>query len=252
MGRSPRFSAEIREGFPALAELFHECEDAADEYEVRFLERFTLSNHIGGRVSVRDAALLNMHSAHARARALTWEIIIAINEKLSASLFLVTRAHLETTGMMAYLLWRARQFRAGRISEDALADSLQRLFLGHRVPMSDDPTSVIPANEEAIQVLSLIDSVDHAFRGAARAELSGKFREAYEWLSEFCHPNLQSRLGDYDIDGQDIVFYRTPQLDESDIRMTLSHARLSQFMFFVCFTDCAELLENWPTTGGSS
>ncbi len=191
-----------------------------------------------------------MHSAHARARLLTWGIINAVNENLCASLFLAIRAHFETTGMMAYLLWRCEQFRNGAITEDALADYLDRLAIGRRFSMDDDPPSGIPSNEQAIQVLDLIDSADRGLK--EHAQVAGSFREAYEWLSEFCHPNLQSRMSDYAIIGQDVLFHRTPRLDAEDLDMALTHVHLSHSVFFYAFTDCAKLLEDWPTPGSSS
>ncbi len=183
-----------------------------------------------------------MHSAHARARLLTWGIINAVNEGLCASLFLAIRAHFETTGMMAFLLWRCQQFRKGAITESALADYLDRLVLGRRTSMDDDPPSGIPTNQQAIQVLDLIDSVDQVLR--AKAKDPGNFREAYEWLSEFCHPNLQSRMSDYTVFGHDVLFHRTPRLDPDDLDMALTHARFSHFVFFDCFTLCAALLDD--------
>src|SRR5438876_998074 len=240
--RPPRFTSDVRERFLALRTSFDECEHATDEYEARFQERFTPRRRKGERLSLPDAARLNMLSAHARARLLTWGIITAVNEDLAAILFLAARAHLEIAAMMAYLLWKCRGFRAGTIASAMLDETLQRLFLGRRVEMDDDPPGVgVPTNEQAIGVLTLIDSVDHLFEGEARREISGEFRKAYDWLSEFCHPNVQSRIADHVIDGGDVVFLRRPRLDESDIRMTLSHVRLSDFVVSMCFTDFAAL-----------
>jgi hypothetical protein len=191
-----------------------------------------------------------MHSAHARARLLTWGIINAVNENLCASLFLAIRAHFETTGMMAYLLWRCQQFRDSDITEHALEEYLDRLSIGRRFSMDDDPASGIPSNEKAIQVLDLVDSADRMLK--THAKVAGTFREAYEWLSEFCHPNLQSRMSDYVILGHDVRFHRVPELDPEDVDMALNHAQLSHSVFFDCFTDCATLLDNWSPPGGSS
>jgi hypothetical protein len=233
----PRFSAEVRSQYPTLSEAFNNCESDCDDYETRFEERFSTQRHVGERLSLRDAARLNLMSAHARARVLTWGVIRAINSNSAPTMFLAARAHFEAAGMMAYNLWQSRRFRAGSISSDVLRQNLQRLFLGRRVGMDYDPSDGIPNDETAIQVMQLIDSVDHLFEGEANRELRGTFREAYEWLSELCHPNLQSRIGDHIVDGSDVVFLRNPGLEETDIRMTLNHLRLSDFVLSMAFDD---------------
>src|SRR5881296_3773468 len=106
----PSFSPGVRARFPRLAGKFDTFEAAIEEYEARFQERFTPQRREGGRMVLRDAARVNMLSAHARLRVLTWSVVIAVNADLGAPLFLSARAHLETAGMMAYLLRQCRRF----------------------------------------------------------------------------------------------------------------------------------------------
>src|SRR5437870_3931171 len=128
--------------------------------------------------------------------------------------------------MMAYLLRQCRRFLEEEISPVDFQEQLDRLFLARRTALEDDPQGGIPSNERAIQVLNLVDSADYLVDGEAGPEVQGMFREAYEWLSEFCHPNLQARAGEHDTNGPELVFLRTPRLKEGDIGMTLSHLRL--------------------------
>jgi hypothetical protein len=44
---------------------------------------------------------------------------------------------------------------------------------------------------EVISVMTQVDAVDKVF---AEPKMKGKFRDNYDWLSEFCHPNLFSRI----------------------------------------------------------
>jgi len=94
-----RFSTEVRARFPALAERFNSFENTIEEYETRFQERFTPKRRAGGRIVLRDAARINLLSAHARARVLTWSVVTAVNADLGAILFLAARAHLLTSAL---------------------------------------------------------------------------------------------------------------------------------------------------------
>lgn len=242
----PRFSSDVRRRYPDLAKAFDDCESDIDDYERRFEERFLPARQVGERMSPRDAARLNMLAGHARARLLTRGVVAAINADIAATMFLGARAHLETAGMMAYNLWQSRKFLAGALTLDAIREVLQRLFLGRRVGTDYDPPHGMLADEKAVQVLSLIDSVDKILDADTLRDTRGKFREAYEWLSEFCHPNLQSRISDHVVDGSAIVFLRDPGIAEGDIRMTLTHLRLSDFVVSLAFDDTTTLLASWP------
>ena len=243
---APRISTAVRQKFPTLTETFDDYEESADQYESTFQERFAPPRREpGGGFALIDAARFVSLSAHARARVLSWAMIEAINAGLAASLFLAARAHFEMAGMEAYLLWKCRQFRAGQLSESNLRLMVDRLYLGRRFSMEGDPVTGIPQNEQAVQVLNLIDAVDHIFE--KEPDLRGSFREGYEWLSELCHPNAQSRLGDHEINASDgsAVFYRVPVITESDIGMTLSHANMSHIVFLHCFEQFGELVQGW-------
>jgi hypothetical protein len=65
---TPGFTSEIRRQSPSLGPLLDEFEKARDDYEVRF--RAAFFRRPGGRMILRDAARLNLLSAHARARVL--------------------------------------------------------------------------------------------------------------------------------------------------------------------------------------
>ncbi len=243
----PRFSAEVRGRFPALAEKLNEFEKTLEEYDARFQEHFTPMRRVGGRMFLRDAAHVNMLSAHARARVLLWGVVMAVNAELGAVLFLSARAHLETVGMISYLLRQCQRFLAREISPAVFEEQLDRLFLGRRMVFDDDPPDGIPANVRAINVLDLIESVDYLFEGEAQREFRGEFRNAYKWLSEFCHPNLQARLGEHVFEGREYVFLRMPRLEGDDLDMTLIHLRLSDFVVSACLQDLTEIFRRpWP------
>jgi len=185
-----------------------------------------------------------MFSAHARARALLWNVVAAINANLSASLLLSTRAHLGVSGMMAYVAHQCRQFVAGQIEAAVLQETLDRVFLGRTTRFDEDPPAGIPRNEQAIHVLKFIDSVDKLPEVAPGPR--AKFRETYEYLSEFAHPNLQARMGDYHVDNGVVVFHRIPAIEEDELSVALSGLRLSEFVVTVAHEHIQTLLSRWP------
>ena len=247
MTQPPRFSSEVRERFRAIADYLDRFEETLLEYEERFHERLVPQRRADGKVILRDSARLSVMSAHARARVLTWSVVAAVNADLPAALFLAARAHIEAAGMMGYTLRHCQRFLEGGISSASLRAKLDRLFLGRTTRLDDDPDDAIPPNEKAIHVHDFMRSTDHLFQAEGRADLRGAFFEAYEWLSEFCHPNVQARLSDHVIEGAACVFLRWPGLTEGDLRMTLIHLEMSDFVVSASFLDFEELCKRpWP------
>ena len=240
---APRIRRDLRARFPSLAESFARWEAVTDRYDSEQQGRLPLRRLSTGELVLVDAARLTLLSAHSRARALAWGVLAAINAELSSSLFLVARAHLETTGLLAYLLWKCQQFRSGAIPEAVLREQIARLFLGRRTPIGKRP---VTDEVKAIQVLNLIDAVDRIFERMDMESVRGGFREGYEWLSEFCHPNSYSRFGEHDWETIEVmVFHRTPRLGEEEISMTLSHLAFSDAVWMLCFKQCTDLLAAW-------
>ena len=247
MTEPPRFSRETRERFRAIADDLNRFEENLLEYEERFQDRLDPQRRADGKVILRDSARLSVMSAHARARVLMRAIVAAVNAQLPAALFLAARAHVETAGMMAYTLRHCQRFLEGGISSDSLEAKLDRLFLGRTTRLDDGPEDAIPLNEQAIHVHDFVRSTDYLFQAEGRTDLRGAFFEAYEWLSEFCHPNVQARLADHVLEGGACIFLRTPVLTESDLRMSLVHLEMSDFVVSASFLDFEELRNrSWP------
>jgi hypothetical protein len=178
---------------------------------------------------------------------LVWSVVEAINSGLGEPLFLATRAHLEVAGMVAYLVRYCRRYLAREITAIDLQEQIDRLFLGRRMVFPEDGQS-IPANEMAVSVLAMVDSVDFlAEDKAIRRVMRGQFREAYEWLSEFCHPNLQAMLGNHRLTPEGLEFLREPHLEENVVAMVLHHLQFSDFVFSSAFEVCIDLFRRpWP------
>jgi hypothetical protein len=117
---------------------------------------------------------------------------------------------------------------------------VNRLFLARRFEM-EKVSPELAEESKAINVLTLLDSMD---RLAPDDWLKGKFRESYEWLSEFCHPNSYSRMGGTRFTGTEFLFDRAPHMAERDLSNGLGHAAISQKLFLHVFDECSEVLRN--------
>lgn len=232
-----RFSPDIRRTFPQLRKDLDEFESFLQAYEDRFRERLRTERSddgppIGHRVSLVLLSYLN------RARLLTWTIIHSLNGQLTPGLYLSARAHFEVTAAIGHLLVHFRDNHAGKISSGEFSTLVNRLFLARRFEMDKVPPE-LAEESRAINVLTLLDSMD---RLALDDGLKGKFRESYEWLSEFCHPNSYSRMEGTRFTETEFLFDRAPHMAEMDLSNGLGHAAISQILFFHVFDECSELL----------
>jgi hypothetical protein len=120
----------------------------------------------------------------------------AASEHNPYSMVLSIRGHFETTAALAYLHKRLQSLKAKTISPETLDSDLCALMLGSR-------QKGLNRAPDAKQVLNLIEAAD---RSISRDILDGPakqhmiMRESYEFLSEFCHPNLFANSIAFDLD----------------------------------------------------
>jgi hypothetical protein len=144
------------------------------------------------------------------------------------------------------MLVRLRQHQNGEISTAAFDAVLSRLNLARRHGVKDllERHPDLKGYMEAIGVMDLIDSHDKVYY---EPKMKGLFRDDYEWLSEFCHPNLFSRIASgHDLQGREIFSPRTPRTTEADVSNALSHGSVSHLIFFHCYAAIAELIGGVP------
>ncbi len=131
------------------------------------------------------------------------------------------------SGFLAYLLRRLRQFDAQELAKDDLETYVTRLSLSRR-HRADTFRAELAENSKWIGVLDMIDAVDRAILGPP---LKGEFRDSYEWLSEFCHPNSLSRLSVQRLVGRTMFFDRFPRIAARDAGVAIGHASISHIVF---------------------
>lgn len=232
-----RFSDEITRAFPRLREELDGFESFLQSYEDRFRERLPAEHGeegapIGHRISLVLLSCLN------HARLLSWTMIHSVNGHLAPGLYLAARAHFEITATVGHLLVRFRDAHTGQMPATEFSTLVNRLFLARRFEL-DRIHPELAEQGKAVNVLTLLDSMD---RLIPDDRLKGKFRESHEWLSEFCHPNLYSRMGGTRFTGTEFIFNRAPHMAEEDLSNGLGHAALSQDLFFHVYDECVELL----------
>jgi hypothetical protein len=143
------------------------------------------------------------------------------------------RSHLETTSGIAFLLSRLNSYYAKGIEFSKVEEDLFRLSVGAtKIEKKEVP--------KAINVMDMIDSVDYLLNkmttdtGTTKKDM---FRDLYEWLSDFCHPNFQGTYGGAEIiDHKDksLVFYDTDVIHERDFPHFFS-LNLSAILFLDFF-----------------
>jgi hypothetical protein len=233
------------EAYPEIGERIALLAEFATRYDQLHRPTFAVGPTEEGRMAIKDRLTLLQSSITAIARELVQGMLVAIQHGHVFSLFLLTRAHHENTGFLAHALVTYRRYRIGEISADSCRDRLARLGLGRRTGLDRLPEHVNPDTVTAINVLTLIDAVDHVF---ADQRMRGPFRESYEWLSEFCHPNsfaLLAASSRPDRSGR-VTFERPREDTVSAIRMTLSYGAISHRIFFHCHDAIDQLLQEAP------
>jgi hypothetical protein len=138
------------------------------------------------------------------------------------------------TGFLAYTLREIRKWRSGETSRGACEDKIVQLILGRRVML--DETGSVPPTLYAINALTMLPAVDSV---RDNEDLKGKFKAAYEWLSEFCHPNSFAHMitGRRE-EGRRLLFDAQPTLSELELSTVVVHANIT----FAVFLDTWDLL----------
>jgi hypothetical protein len=146
---------------------------------------------------------------------------------------------METTGSVAYFLKKLRQYYEGDFSSEKMDDTLYRLILGRRVYPNDHST----IKSHPTNVLTLVDAVDNVFSKMAKFPGGKRFRETYEWLSEFCHPNCFGQTIGVEISLPKAIFEEEPEFREHNVGQINSYMIISCELFFDFYDKCFSLVE---------
>lgn len=238
------FRSDLKARFPSLKKRLVEFEDFMRDYEP--LLRGVLIPEAGhSPLSFPDKVRVLALSAALYARQLTATIIYASNTGLISGAYLAARAHFEVTGLLGDLVLTLERRKSGAITEAAAAERVHRLHLGRKVELEGLPEAET-RDVTAINVMTLIDAVDKVLPDR---EMRGEFRRAYDWLSEFCHPNQFSRMAaGYEIDhAKKVVRFRLePKTRKDDLGAIILNAGVSHALFFYFYDRAIKAVGGMP------
>lgn len=211
-----------------------QLEDCCSDYLTRFIHKmYPMPENTKNMLGRNSMHYIQM--ALCRSKLLTDGVITALNAKNGLLAMLAARAHLEVTGALAFFLKKLNNYYRNAISYQILNEALQRLILG---------TKSLELSENApapVNVMALIDAADE-YLSKTRNEETKEFRENYNYLSEYCHPDffgitMQSRINNAGITTYSLFY----NLNEQDLTF-LSSLMSSVSTFFLLFDSILELL----------
>lgn len=176
------FNKEVEEVFirAGLEKEIDELKQCLSEYDNRYIRLIKHQEKQPERLLGQNG-LHYIQLALYRSKILLEGSIISANNKNGLSAMLSTRAHYEVTGGLAYFYNKLKNFYNGVITFEQLDESLRRLLLGARL-------EELTKAPDPINVMSLIDAADNFYKNKIPKKVL-MFRESYDFLSEFCHPN---------------------------------------------------------------
>jgi hypothetical protein len=193
-----------------LLDELKELEKDRANHDKHFIAKTTLSPELDGatdhKILFGYNGLVFSQQLLFRSKSLIEGSIVTLNHHNILSLLVCVRAHYETTGKMAYFLKRLSSYYKGNISFATIDKDLFRLFAGAK-------TFELEEVPEPVQVMDLIDSVDHYIKKyiLPHDAEDNKFRSLYGDLSDYCHPNFQGICCASEVDGREraVIFHET-------------------------------------------
>ena len=214
-----------------------------ENYIPQYLERYrgVFESHKNPPESIGRKGTHFLQMSYQRSRFLINGFIQSINFENPHLAFLAVRAHLETTGAVSYLYKSLDKFYSNEISLEEMDKRLLKLSLGGKAfPRRNQPDRTDPIN-----VMTQIDSVDH-FLKKMGINKQRPFREEYDFLSEFCHPNLLGLTLGFELPSSPgTVFYpKELKQSEEDLNVLINSISISCDLFLHLYDKCQELILN--------
>lgn len=226
---------EIKEKYPLIG--FNQLE----KYMLRYQERYYTSSHASKKKPDRllgQNGINFLLNSLQRSRYIFIGLIDCLNRAHVLLAFLAARAHFETTGSVAYFFRHLRKFYNGKINYEKVDNILYRLSLGCKTYPRKDTQ---PERPYPINILTQVDAADKLF-----AEMGGHdkpFRNSYDFLSEFCHPNfLGITMGSEIVERNTVVYSEKIEFKEADFGMLVNYMLMGCGFFFHVYDECFSLI----------
>lgn len=204
-------------------------ENYLDEHKKRFISELK-PFPIKPKRLIGQNGLFFLQNILFRSKALINGWVNLIDSQNVLCVALITRAHYETTGLLALYLKKLKSLYNGNISINDFEESYLKLSLGIKMETSlDNPP-------EPYSVMKLIDAVDEILKNK-------NFRESYDFLSEFCHPNHHGiMMGSNILSGPLVKFTDKYEISQKDFCI-LGYLYLSVILFITLYDEAKDLLE---------
>ena len=159
--------------------------------------------------------------------------INALNNKNFYVMALCIRCSLETAASMGFLLRKLLLFYEGKSTDKKIFKSIANLMLGSRTE------SFQPAGE-AVNILTLLENADKIFHMKFIPEEKENLKtlsEAYDFISEFCHPNVGANSLCTNLDKENNKFEFTIGKTICKREMTFINELVLSSSFLLTFND---------------
>jgi len=227
-----------------MRESLKEIETFLGEHDQFYIYKTSLSEELDGCTDKRKLfgynAIRFIQSLLYRSKSLIEGSINALNNNSSLTSILSVRAHFETTGSSSFLHKRLTSYYLGNINFEKLDDDLFRLSLG-------STTISNPKVPKPIQVMNLIDATDEYLKKIIpkdKAPHDKMFRELYEDLCDFCHPNYQGiSSGSKIIQAERAIVYHSTNVISDTHFLFFFHLCMSAKLFLHFYEELSRLLK---------
>jgi hypothetical protein len=225
-------NSDIRNILPHKASDFDELEKQYAQLKSRFYSR----------IKTPKPRQVNINCTHFLLSALSRGISsldgleIALNNNNVLSAFLIVRAHYESTGALAFFLRELKKYTNGNYTNPEFISIVRKMTFGmKKLPEKDNPQrSKVPIINN---VLNYIDEADEFSRKNFDLKQETPFRDNYDFLSEFCHPNAFGLMLGSSLEEKFIKYEQSPSLNKKHLTALLSHILYSSLLFLIIFDE---------------
>lgn len=194
------------------------------------------------RLFGRNCALYLLR-LHERSRDLLEDCVAAYEKRRALSLYILVRAHFETTASLMYLFGKMTKFYDGQINSAEMDEAFDRLSIGAKLK-PDSPPRLIP---DAVSVLTTIKHTDKLLK--EMGSTVNMFTGAYDFISEIAHPNHLGLLyrSKVNLEENSVTFLKDEEISDSHFKSAVLKLLISANIFVNWYSESFAMLEKNET-----
>ena len=241
------FSKSMKSKFKEFGEekKFEEIKKIYTQHQDRFIKRLEPLSRRPTRLFGQNGLNYIQMALH-RSKSLIEGVMFSFKNDNILIAVLSIRAHFEVTGGVAYLLKKLENYHKKNINEKQLDDALMRLTVGSRDTGLEKYIKSLKKYglEEIpmpINIMSMVDAADDLYKKYSKKD-KPIYRDSYDLLSEFCHPNDYGFQLTKMLDNGTVIYYDSTVLDESHFGF-LNYFLITASSFITFYDKVYDLLE---------